>query len=142
MTSVTPRETHLKTAYISHRECHQHDTGEGHPENARRISAIEDRFVATGLFDVLRYYDAPLATDEQLLRVHSPAHLEAMIATIPDKGFTRLDPDTVISPGSLTAARRAAGARAVRRFESATPTFRAISPSRSCVASSGASSRD
>ncbi|MDH3787947.1 MAG: histone deacetylase family protein, partial [Xanthomonadales bacterium] len=100
----------MRTAYISHRDCHEHDTSEGHPENARRLSAIEDQFVATGLFDVLRYYDAPSVTDEQLLRVHTPEHLEAMIAMSPASGYAKLDPDTVISPRSLTAARRAAGA--------------------------------
>src|SRR5210317_1252245 len=103
MTLVTTRKINLRTAYISHRDCHLHNTSEGHPENARRLSAIEDQLVATGLFDVLRYYDAPLATDEQLLRVHTPDHLAAMIAAIPDNGFTKLDPDTVISPGSLQA---------------------------------------
>lgn len=100
----------MRTAYISHRDCHEHDTGEGHPESARRISAIEDQFIATGLFDVLRYYDAPLVTDEQLLRVHTREHLETMLAMSPDHGYVRLDPDTVICPRSLTAARRAAGA--------------------------------
>jgi acetoin utilization deacetylase AcuC-like enzyme len=100
----------LPIAYISHSECHQHDTGEGHPENARRISAIEDRLVSTGLLDVLRYIDAPEVTRSQLLRVHTEAHLENLEATMPECGYARLDPDTVISPGSLPAARRAAGA--------------------------------
>jgi len=100
----------LRTAYISHRECHEHDTGEGHPENARRLSAIEDRFYATGLFDVLRYVDAPQVTERQLLRVHTREHLETMAAMAPVNGYARLDPDTVISPDSLQAARRAAGA--------------------------------
>jgi acetoin utilization deacetylase AcuC-like enzyme len=110
MTTVTTRKIILRTAYISHRDCHAHDTGEGHPESARRLSAIEDQFVATGLFDVLRYYDAPLVTDEQLLRVHTPGHLAAMIAMSPVSGYATLDPDTVICPETLTAARRAAGA--------------------------------
>lgn len=97
-------------AYISHRDCLQHDTGEGHPENARRISAIEDRFVATGLLDVLRYVDAPEVAASQLLRVHTQGHLEQLEAMAPQSGYARLDPDTVISPESLPAARRAAGA--------------------------------
>lgn len=100
----------MATAYISHRECLQHDTGEGHPENARRISAIEDRFVATGLLDVLRYFDAPDATTSQLLRVHTKGHLEQLEAMAPKSGYARLDPDTIVSPDSLQAARRAAGA--------------------------------
>ncbi len=100
----------MAIAYISHPECQQHDTGEGHPENARRISAIEDQFVATGLLDVLRYYDAPEVTEEQLLRVHTPAHLATLKRMAPTEGYARVDPDTVISSGSLLAARRAAGA--------------------------------
>ena len=100
----------MRTAYISHRDCHLHDTGEGHPENSRRLYAIEDQFVATGLNDVLSYYDAPDVTPDQLLRVHTPEHLELMERMIPGEGFARLDPDTIVSSGSLTAARRAAGA--------------------------------
>jgi len=100
----------LATAYISHRDCHLHDTGEDHPENSRRLFAIEDQFVSTGLNDVLRYYDAPDVTPDQLLRVHTPEHLANMARMVPEQGYARLDPDTIISPGSLKAARRAAGA--------------------------------
>jgi len=100
----------LTIAYISHRECHQHDTGEGHPENARRLSAIEDRLVETGLLDVLHYIEAPEVTESQLLRVHTRSYLEALERNAPTTGFARLDPDTVIGPASLLAARRAAGA--------------------------------
>lgn len=100
----------MATAYISHPECLGHDTGPGHPECARRLTAIEDRFLARGLFDVLRHVEAPEVTTEQLLRVHTEAHLAAIAAAIPAEGYARLDPDTVISTGSLAAARRAAGA--------------------------------
>lgn len=100
----------MTIAYISHRECLRHDTGEGHPENARRISAIEDRFLATGLLDVLRYIDAPEVTEHQLLRVHTAEHLETLDAMAPTSGYARLDPDTIISSDSMSAARRAAGA--------------------------------
>ncbi len=100
----------MHTAYISHSDCHKHDTGEGHPENSRRLAAIEDRFVSTGLSDVLRIEDAPIATESQLLRVHTPGHLSVVNSVVPVDGYARLDPDTVISPGSPGAARRAAGA--------------------------------
>jgi acetoin utilization deacetylase AcuC-like enzyme len=100
----------LATAYISHPECQRHDTGPGHPECARRLTAIEDRFLARGLFDVLRHIDAPMVTTEQLLRVHTREHLATIASMLPTEGYARLDPDTVISAGSLTAAHRAAGA--------------------------------
>ena len=58
----------MSTAYISHQDCHGHDTGQGHPECASRLSAIEDKLLLSGLFDFLRIVDAPEVTQEQLLR--------------------------------------------------------------------------
>jgi acetoin utilization deacetylase AcuC-like enzyme len=52
----------VKTAFISHPDCHDHDTGEGHPENARRLSAIEDRMLASRISDFVMYLDAPEVT--------------------------------------------------------------------------------
>jgi len=100
----------LITAYISHQDCHAHDTGEGHPENARRLSAIEDKFISSGISDFIRGVDAPEVTRTQLLRVHTAEHLARVEAIMPKQGYVRLDPDTVISPGTLKAAKRAAGA--------------------------------
>jgi len=73
------------------------------------LYAIEDQLIASGLDTVLRYVDAPLASDEQLLRAHSRNHVEAIRAAVPESGYARLDPDTVVSPKSLLAAYRAAG---------------------------------
>jgi acetoin utilization deacetylase AcuC-like enzyme len=100
----------LTTAYISHPDCQRHDTGIGHPENAGRLAAIEDRLLANRLFDVLRQIDAPEASDEQLCRVHATEYIERIKALMPEHGHAHLDPDTVVSPGSLAAARHAAGA--------------------------------
>ncbi len=100
----------MPTALITHSECHIHDTGDGHPETARRLSAINDHLVVTGLADILRHVEAPEVTQEQLLRVHTKEHLETIESMIPETGYARLDPDTVISHGSLDAAQRAAGA--------------------------------
>lgn len=100
----------MPTAYISHADCRKHDTGQGHPETPRRLTSIEDRFVASGLADVLNHVDAPEVSMEQLLRVHSRQHIETVESMLPASGYARLDPDTVISPDSLLAARRAAGA--------------------------------
>ena len=100
----------MRTAYITHPACLLHDTGSAHPECASRLYAIEDQFITTGLRDAIRYVDAPEATAEQLLRVHTVKHVESVSAMIPDSGFARLDPDTILSPSSMAAAYRAAGA--------------------------------
>jgi acetoin utilization deacetylase AcuC-like enzyme len=100
----------LRTAFISHPECLEHDTGEDHPECARRLTAIEDRLVSRGLIDFLTRVDAPLASEEQLERVHSPDYVDLLRVCMPSEGHVRLDQDTVASPRSWHAALRAAGA--------------------------------
>lgn len=100
----------MRTAYISHQNCLEHDTGQAHPECAARLSAIDDKLLLSGLSDFLRNIDAPEVTSEQLLRVHTPGHLANMEAMMPQTGYAKLDPDTVVSPNTMQAAKRAAGA--------------------------------
>ncbi|MEJ2611169.1 MAG: histone deacetylase family protein [Candidatus Thiodiazotropha sp.] len=100
----------MKTAYITHADCELHDTGVGHPESTSRLRAINDRLIAAQLYDFLRHYDAPEVTREQLLRCHDAAYLNQVEKLMPKSGYAHLDPDTVVSPQSLQAARRAAGA--------------------------------
>ncbi|MCE5231894.1 MAG: histone deacetylase family protein [Mizugakiibacter sp.] len=93
----------------THAACLGHHAGPGHPEAPARLEAVlqaldHDRFVA------LDRVEAPAATREQLLRVHAAEHLARVFGAAPQQGFSRLDPDTAMSPGSLEAALRAAGA--------------------------------
>lgn len=93
----------------SHPACLQHDTGPGHPESPSRLSAVLRALHAAALPGVSER-QAPRATREQLERVHSAAHVEHIFASEPKSGLIRLDADTAMSPGSLEAALRAAGA--------------------------------
>jgi acetoin utilization deacetylase AcuC-like enzyme len=93
----------------THSACLQHDPGPGHAERPARLRAVLqaldlDRYAA------LDRVEAPLATREQLLRVHSVAHVDRILAGAPADGQHRLDEDTLMSPGSVEAAWRAAGA--------------------------------
>jgi acetoin utilization deacetylase AcuC-like enzyme len=74
------------------------------------LSAIEDKLLLSGLSDFLRNVDAPEVTREQLLRVHTAGHLANMEVMMPKEGYAKLDPDTVVSPDTMQAAKRAAGA--------------------------------
>ena len=100
----------MYTAYISHSDCLKHDMGSQHPECPARLMAIEDQLIASGLMNFLQAYEAPLATFEQLARVHQPQYIEAIHATSPEEGIIYLDPDTAMNPFTLRAALRAAGA--------------------------------
>jgi acetoin utilization deacetylase AcuC-like enzyme len=66
--------------------------------------------MAAQLYDFLHHYDAPEVTREQLLRCHDAVYLKQVEKLIPQSGYAHLDPDTVVSPQSLQAAKRAAGA--------------------------------
>lgn len=100
----------MPIAFITHRECLLHDMGAHHPECPDRLGAIQDRLIAAGLDMYLKYYDAPLVTREQLLRVHPAEYIDFIHASAPEQGIHHLDPDTAMSPGTLRAALRAAGA--------------------------------
>nr|VFK02079.1 MAG: Acetoin utilization deacetylase AcuC [Candidatus Kentron sp. H]VFK02115.1 MAG: Acetoin utilization deacetylase AcuC [Candidatus Kentron sp. H]VFK05255.1 MAG: Acetoin utilization deacetylase AcuC [Candidatus Kentron sp. H] len=100
----------MRTAYISHPVCLQHEMIEGHPECPERIGAIEDRLLSSGLLDFMRYYEAPPATTWQLKRVHTKRHVHKILSSSPKKGLFHLDPDTYMNPHTVDAAVYAAGA--------------------------------
>lgn len=86
----------------------RHDTG-GHPESPGRIVAIERALAAHGLLEGRPLPTYTPASDEAILRVHSPkllARLEAITAA----GGSWIDGDTYAGPDSLATARAAAGA--------------------------------
>ena len=100
----------MAIAFISHPACLRHQMGEGHPERPERLSAIEDKLLASRLDYLVIRAEAPAATREQLLRVHDPAYLEELERLSPREGLVWLDPDTALCPETLPAAFWAAGA--------------------------------
>ena len=86
-----------------------HDAGPGHPEAPRRIRAILDAVEAAAL-PWLLHREPPEASRAQLARVHPEPYPTLILEGAPSSGYRRLDPDTVMSPGSAAAALRAAGA--------------------------------
>jgi acetoin utilization deacetylase AcuC-like enzyme len=95
---------------ISHPDCALHEMGEHHPESPARLGAVRNQLLTSGLDFVLLHQDAPLASREQLCRVHDADYVELIFQSAPEEGHVRLDPDTGMNPSSLNAALRAAGA--------------------------------
>ncbi len=98
------------THIYHHNDCLSHDPGPHHAENPGRLSVIMAALRSTTFAEPLQYVAAPLGTDEQILLAHTEAHLRLIKANAPTEGYRPLDPDTVMSPGSLNAALRAVGA--------------------------------
>jgi acetoin utilization deacetylase AcuC-like enzyme len=103
------RVADVTTALITHPACMEHDTGPYHPETADRLRAVLAALEAPEFSDLLRE-SAPMATVEQLSRVHPREYVEAILSIQPELGEPiQLDGDTVMSNGSAEAAARAAG---------------------------------
>jgi acetoin utilization deacetylase AcuC-like enzyme len=99
----------VTTLLFSHPDCVAHDTGPGHPERSARLTAVLD-VLAKPEFGALIRREAPLADLAVIERVHNLAYVKSVFDAVPKSGYGNLDADTVLSPGSGTAALRAAGA--------------------------------
>ena len=96
------------TLFITHPDMLAHDTGQGHPERSARLAAVLDAIKDADLS--LDRREAMEAEVEALIRVHPEAHVQSILDASPASGVVALDPDTVLSPGSVRAGRLAAGA--------------------------------
>ena len=84
--------------------------GKDHPECPSRLDAINDYLLAQGYLDLMVPYTAPEVTREQLLRAHTAHYLAEIEEMSPAGGYRQIDPDTLMNPRTLVAARHAAGA--------------------------------
>ena len=100
----------MAIAFLTHADCLKHEMGAWHPERPERLTAIEDQLIASGIGQFLARYEAPLASDEQLARVHPLEYVRAVRSASPQEGTVHLDADTAMNPYTLQAALRAAGA--------------------------------
>jgi len=92
--------------FFSHPSSLEHETGHGHPERVDRMHAIDAELQRRDWLGFERR-EAPAATTEQLVAVHSPEHVEAVRETSARGGS--FDLDTPTSAGSWEAALHAAG---------------------------------
>jgi acetoin utilization deacetylase AcuC-like enzyme len=97
----------MQTLIMHHDDCRRHDTGQRHPESSARIEAV-----MKALTDVrgIEKLPAPLATPEQVTRVHDSGFWRSMAEADLSDGPVFLDPDTIMGAGSLDAALRGSGA--------------------------------
>ncbi|HEX2257827.1 MAG TPA: histone deacetylase family protein [Afifellaceae bacterium] len=99
----------MTTLLLHHPAFLEHVTPPGHPERVDRLKALHQA-LDEAEFDALKREEAPRAEAEAALSVHDESFVEEIRRAVPDAGFTRIDPDTVASPGSWEAALRALGA--------------------------------
>jgi acetoin utilization deacetylase AcuC-like enzyme len=98
-----------KTGLVYHPAYLGHDMGAGHPESPDRLRAIMQQLGQSGTAARLTRIEPREAEDEWITQIHGPEYLAMLKANAPASGRLSLDPDTSMSPGSLTAAYLAAG---------------------------------
>ena len=106
----------MKTAIITSDSYEKHFTGDGHPEQPKRVLSIKKKLVSRK--DLI--WQKPEKVPDDILRItHSKEYIESIKSSFPSEGLKFLDGDTVISPGSKQAVFDAAGSviRAVNGIE-------------------------
>ena len=98
----------MKTGLITSDTYQNHNTGDGHPEQIDRVTAIIDNFKKLDNKNLI--WKKPVQFDQSLLiRTHSSEYINKVSQSFPASGLTFLDGDTVVSPGSKDASRDAVG---------------------------------
>ncbi|MFN3668739.1 MAG: histone deacetylase family protein [Brevundimonas sp.] len=120
----------MSVPLFTHPDMVDHRPGPGHPERPERLQAVIEALDAAGLSGDRRA--ATEAAIADLERLHPVDYVARILTASPASGLNALDADTVLSPGSVRAARLAAGAvvdavRAVARGETAR-AFAAVRP--------------
>src|SRR5438094_9668314 len=98
-----------QTGFVYHPAYLEHDMGAGHTESPKRLRAIMQQLEQSGTAVRLTRIEPREAEDEWITQIHTPLYLAMLKTQAPTNGRISLDPDTSMSPGSLTAAYLAAG---------------------------------
>ena len=118
----------MNTAIINSDSYEKHDTGNGHPEQPKRVIAIKEKLKKRN--DLI--WEKPDIVPEKILEMtHSKDYINNLKNSFPQKGLNFLDGDTVVSPSSKKAIFEAAGStiRPASRSESICLSISLISDS-------------
>ena len=98
----------MKTAIITTDTYLNHDTGQGHPEKADRVTVIIDHLKRAKSKNLI--WKKPVKFDLKYLEfAHDKKYLNNVKESFPKQGLNFLDGDTIVSPGSKEATRDAVG---------------------------------
>lgn len=98
----------MTIALLTHPDCVRHSMP-GHPERPERQIRVMEQLRKSGIARETLQIEAPEATRSQLLATHPEDFVDRIEQLEPREGIARVDHDTYMSPGSLRAARLAAG---------------------------------
>ena len=76
----------MSVGIIGHYQCGGHDMGEHHPENGKRLTAISDQLIRSGLDYVVRQFDAKPIDKNLLALAHTQEYINFIFDNAPDSG--------------------------------------------------------
>ncbi len=98
----------MKTGIITTNTYLDHNTGQGHPERADRVSAVIESLKKFKNKNLI--WKKPSTFDRKLLEItHDNNYVNKVEKSFPEKGLIFLDGDTAVSPGSKQATLDAVG---------------------------------
>ena len=106
----------MPVGIIGHYRCGEHDMGEHHPENGKRLTAISDQLIRSGLDYVVRQFDSKPIDKSLLALAHTQKYIDFVFDNAPtitegegEKNFT-VGEDAVMNSKTLTSILYSAGA--------------------------------
>ena len=96
----------MNTAIVTSDSSENHITGDGHPEQPKRVSAVINKLRKR---DNLLWIKSEKFDQKILKKVHGSDYIESVKNSFPSSGLKFLDGDTIISPGSKKATYDAVG---------------------------------
>ena len=96
----------MNTAIVTSDSSDDHITGDGHPEQPKRVSAVINKLRKR---DNLLWIKSEKFDQKILKKVHGSDYIESVENSFPSNGLKFLDGDTIISPGSKKATYDAVG---------------------------------
>ncbi|WP_102225859.1 histone deacetylase family protein [Acidimangrovimonas sediminis] len=94
------------TIVYTHEDCLGHREPPGHPEQHARMKAVA---AALETVEGLDRRLAPIGDEAEIARCHPEGYIARIRNAVPEEGWTMLDGDTYLSPGSWAAALRGVG---------------------------------
>ena len=102
----------MTVGIIGHYRCAEHDMGEHHPENGKRLDAISDQLIRSGLEYVIRQFDSKPIDKSLFALAHTQDHIDFVYDNAPqkDEGYFTAGADAVMNDKTLTSILYSAGA--------------------------------
>ncbi|GAA0824071.1 histone deacetylase family protein [Colwellia asteriadis] len=102
----------MPVGIIGHYRCGEHNMGEHHPESGKRLTAISDQLIRSGLDYVVRQFDANPIDKSLFNLAHTQEYIDFVYNNAPqdgDENFT-VGEDSIMNAKTLTSIQLSAGA--------------------------------